>query len=156
MIPVKAHNDFEKSIDWGMMLAEKLDLSQYDNGRMKRLCKGIDNFIEQEQIDACSVKHQLCQNKKEKRMMEKQRLAARMQRMSDDDHRLLDTSSEDEDMNPTRSRIEKTVATPNTRSSRVEKDGRDDVFQAVVGLKVMKGEGVKGCVTNGFHLYLGR
>ena len=31
MIPMKAPNDFEKSIDLGMMLAEKLDLSQYDN-----------------------------------------------------------------------------------------------------------------------------
>ena len=29
---------------------------------------------------------------------------------------------------------------------------RDDVFQAVVGLKVMKGEGLKGCITTGFKI----
>ena len=51
MIPVKAYSDCEKSIEWGMVLAEKLDLWPWNN-EMKRLCKIIDNFIELEQIDA--------------------------------------------------------------------------------------------------------
>ena len=45
MIPLKANSDFEKSIDWGVMLAEKLDFGGLDNGKMKRLCKAIDTFL---------------------------------------------------------------------------------------------------------------
>ena len=102
MIPLKANSDFEKSIDWGVMLAEKLDLSQYDGGRMKRLLKCLDCCIEEEHID-----NLLNQNRKEKRMREKQRLAVRMQRMTDDDcnDRLFNSSSEDEEMDPTRSKF---------------------------------------------------
>ena len=51
MVALKANSDFEKSIDWGVMLAEKLDLSQYDGGRMKILLRCLDCFIEQQHID---------------------------------------------------------------------------------------------------------
>ena len=52
-----------------------------------------------------------------------------------------------------RSKTEKTTPTPTARSSGVGKNGRDDIFQAIVGLKVIKGEKenvVKGYVNNGF------
>jgi len=64
-LPLKANSDFEKSIDWGVMLAEKFDLSQYDGGRIKIFLKCLDCFIEQEHIDNCSVRHLLNQNRKE-------------------------------------------------------------------------------------------
>ena len=59
MVAFKANNDFEKSIDWGVMLAERIDLSQYDDVRFTRLMKLLDGFIEQERIENCSVRHLL-------------------------------------------------------------------------------------------------
>ena len=53
MVALKANSDFEKSIDWGVMLAEKIDLSQYDDVMFKRLMKLLDGFIELERSENC-------------------------------------------------------------------------------------------------------
>ena len=76
--------------------------------------------------------------------------------MTNDDcsNRLFNNSSEDKEMDSTRIKTEKLTPTPTTRTSGgVWKNGRDDIFQAIVGLKVMKGEKentIKGYVTTGF------
>ena len=164
VIVVKANADYEKSSDWCDILASRIVLSQYDENKFRKLVKLLDAFCIQEKIVNCSIRQKLRRNRREKKARERARLEARMARKNDEDTgvRTLfhgDTDTDDGEVIMANTDVNKENTSPastsagstRTQSSSGSKNNRDDVCQAIIGLKMLKGE-IKGHVVSG-HKY---